>query len=391
MVSAKQSYMRHCSEVIANNEATVLLLCNPKGATQGYKMPEEKLSKLLPCDDDERGIEGYLAVRPGAHVLNVSADLMQIVFPNYSVTLRSPSVVTAAIKILEILQEPRLKSTAISYATSATALTESFIDYVMATLIRSRCLVAVSPDRPVNNDLLGTFYSYITDDPVQTCSELAAARPLFIHFDRDAITPVEMALSAGLQILPLPAIPGSSCLGVLAAVRERLSEASCLAVWGLPYRHGLTASLNNLAIENNMTALFGACEGLVGRVGPCVIPQNTACLECATARLLSHAGKEELQVMTAYRTRFGDVLPQYWPSHPVFERMVLAQFLLELTRLTVHLAPQTIGGLLEYGFGDGTGVRHPVYRVPRCAACHTAHPQRLPWDVVTPGPGLKRP
>jgi bacteriocin biosynthesis cyclodehydratase domain-containing protein len=327
-------------------------------------------------------------VRPGAHVLAISADTLQVVFANYTVTLNSPPVVKAATALLEVLREPAVRDVAVRDAAAETQLTEPFVLYVLETLGRSNCLIDVPDGAPPDDDPIDAFYGYASEDPARLRADLAAARPLLVHFG--AINAPRLARESGLDATTQIAIaPGTACHEVLDEIAENLVDASMLVVWGLPYRLGLTASLNDLAIEHDKPVLFGACEGLVGRVGPYVIPRNTACLECATSRQLAHAGAPEQRTLPAYRARHRDIVPAPWPTHPVFEQAVLAQFVLELTRIVGRLGAQTIGGMLEYRFGDGCAERHTVLRVPRCPACHPARPARLPWDAIFPAPVVK--
>ncbi len=331
-----------------------------------------------------------MCVRPGAHVLAISADTLQVAFANYTATFNSPPVVKAATALLELLREPTPREDAIRDAAVATQLKEPLVRYVLETLARSRCLLELPPGSPVHEDPLDTFHGYMAEDPAALRADLAAARPLLIHFGDAAAEAPQRARASGLDgVTDLLIEPGTPCHELLDEIGARLDDASMLAVWGLPYRLGLTASLNELAIERGRPVLFGACEGFVGRVGPYVIPSNTACLECAQSRMLSNAGAPELRALPAYRARHRDIVPEPWPTHPVFAEAVLSQFVLELTRITGRLGAQTIGGLLEYRFGDGCAERHTVLRVPRCPACHPARPPRLPWDAVFPAPTVK--
>ena len=53
-----------------------------------------------------------------------------------------------------------------------------------------------------------------------------------------------------------------------------------IVVWDVPWRMPFARLLNDLAIDRDRRLLLGVCEGAVGRLGPYVLPRNTACLEC---------------------------------------------------------------------------------------------------------------
>jgi bacteriocin biosynthesis cyclodehydratase domain-containing protein len=331
-----------------------------------------------------------LRVRPGAHVLAITADTLQIAFANYTATFNSPPVVQAATALLELLGEPINSDAAVRDAASATGLTEPFVRYVLETLARMHCIIDVPDGVLPRDEPIDAFYGYMSDNAAGLQADLSAARPLLVHFGGGLVDAAGLAIASGLHATEaLAVVPGAACQDALDEIAERIAHVSALVVWGLPYRLGLTGSLNDLAIAHDTPVLFGACEGLVGRVGPYVIPGNTACLECATNRLLANAGAPERRALPAFRARYRDVVPEPWPTHPVFEQAVLAQWVLELTRIVGRVGAQTIGGMLEYRFGDGCAERHTVLRVPRCPACHPARPSRLPWDAVFPAPVVK--
>jgi len=135
--------------------------------------------------------------------------------------------------------------------------------------------------------------------------------------------------------------------------------------------------------------LFGSCEGVVGRVGPFVIPQNTACLECLNQRLLTHAGGPELRAYQQYRLHNDEVVPPVWPMHPLFVRAVAGLFAVELLEVAIGRPSVTSGGFVEYRIGDGAAERHSVVRVPGCNACRPQSPRRVAWDVRLPAPAVK--
>jgi len=162
-----------------------------------------------------------------------------------------------------------------------------------------------------------------------------------------------------------------------------------LGCWNMPYRSPFARQVNELALAGTVPVLFGSCEGVVGRVGPFVIPQNTACLECLNQRLLTHAGGPELRAYQQYRLHNDEVVPPAWPTHPLFVRAVANLFALELLEVAIGRPSVTSGGFVEYRVGDAAAERHPVVRVPGCSACRPQSPRRVAWDVRLSGPVVK--
>ena len=158
--------------------------------------------------------------------------------------------------------------------------------------------------------------------------------------------------------------------------------------WDLAYRSPAARAVNE-AGQMGFTVLFGACEGLVARIGPFVIPGVTPCLECLNARLLSHAGAEELSCFRAYRLRHCHVLEAGRPTHPIFRNAVAGFLALELSQIILNKPPQTLGGVVEFAMTEGTVSRRSVLKVPRCPACRVAKPPRNAWNASFPSPSVK--
>jgi hypothetical protein len=289
-------------------------------------------SSTASTDDKPR----LTTLRPGAQILEISADVLQVAFPNYTATLKSPPVVKAALELLKLFRNPVPRENAVCAASQATGLTEPFVQYVVETLDRCRCLTNLCAGEE-DFKLSDSFLGYISEDAQQLSDDLGATRPLLVHFGSTS-DPLALAKSAGvIDVTEITVEPGAHCQTILDRITGVLQDRTMLVVWGLPYRLGLTASINDLAIDTGKPVLFGACEGVLGRVGPYVIPGNTPCLDCATSRLLSNAGAPEMQMLRSFRARYSDVVPEPWPTHSVFELAVLTQFVLELTRIAGRL------------------------------------------------------
>ena len=331
--------------------------------------------------------EERLRLRPGANVFGISPDELQIAFPNYTVSFTSPQVVRVVTAAVDVLRTGALRATVVDAAVAATGSDAPFVDYIVTLLSNSRC-VYVEGDSPGSGSL-DQFHAYLGDDPGRVRSVLAS-RPVTVLATHPADDMRAEADRAGLNVTVVPLRAGATCGSVLARARDAINAGTwMLACWNVPYRVPLARMVNELAIEHRRGALFGACEGVVGRIGPYVLPGNSACLECANLRLLSNAGAPELRAQLEYRAKYDDVVPDPWPSHPVFEKAVAGLFLLELAQIVTDQPPQTLGGFVEHVFPAGMAQRHPIHRVPGCPSCHPMKPRRLAWDVRFPAPAMR--
>jgi bacteriocin biosynthesis cyclodehydratase domain-containing protein len=330
-----------------------------------------------------------LRLRPGATILELSADELAIGFPNYTVTFTSPPVVRGIRALVEALDPPAAAGEAVRRAAAATGLEEPFLASVLELLRNEGCVGQGSDHTGPGGDL-AEFFAYLGDGSEEAMKTLAEAPILALSAARSSAE-LEAALSsAGLRAQVLPLAPGTSCGAGLEAADRILGERrSTLVVWGFPYRLPFARLVNDVAIRRRLPVLFGACEGVVGRVGPYVIPKNTACLECLNSRLLAHAGAPELRAFKQYRARFGDRIPDPWPTHPAFERTVASLLAVELSQIVLKRSPSTAGGILELSFADRSLRRHGVHKVPRCPSCQPGRPPRLAWDTRFSAPTIK--
>jgi len=321
-----------------------------------------------------------LRLRAGANVFAVSPDELQVAFPNYTATFVSPPVVKGVQALLGVFAEPTDRHVAIERTCAETGLEEGFLAYLVELLANSRCLSPVGADAGEHGPL-ADFYDYLGDDGAATVARLAAAKVVLVQGERGE--PAEWALAeAGLRVETVRAVPGARVGELIEALAARIDAgATTIACWGVPYRLPLAGRVNDLALERRVPVLFGACEGVVGRVGPFVVPGSSSCLECLNRRLLSHAGAAEARAFTHFRGRFEDVVPGAWPVHPAFEAALLRLYALELATVVLALPPRTIGGVVETSFQSATSERHAVYRLPRCPSCGPRRPRRWAWDA----------
>ena len=324
-----------------------------------------------------------LAMRPGANVFAHSPDRLQVAFPNHTATFVSVRVVRTVQALVVILAAPVTRREAIERASSEADVEPAVAEYVLDLLWSSRCLHrarSVEADAPA--DPLAEFLSSLGDDGATTVARLRTARIAVVQ--GDAGEPVERALAeAGLHVDPVRALPGDTVAAVVERIHDALrAGATTILCWGVPYRLPLAAQLNALALAEGTPILFGVCEGVVGRIGPYVLPGASSCLECLNRRVLSHTGPREVEAYAGWSGGPDAVVPEPWPVHPAFRSAVLRLLAIELADVVLGLPPRSIGGVTELTLAHALPERHPVPQLPGCPACgQRPRPRRFAWDA----------
>jgi bacteriocin biosynthesis cyclodehydratase domain-containing protein len=330
-------------------------------------------------------------LRPGAELFEVSEDKLHIAFPNHTVTFTTP-IVTAGIKaLLAAMEQDYDRHAVIVRVSTDNNLEPGFVSYLFEMLAASHCLYWSESEPKATNhgETLWDYFASIGESPAEMKELLAAVRPVVLTSESGRQTLVDALNLCGISADVLPLLPGTSVREIASELRSHFNATSGLVVsWDFPYRSPAAQVINQTSMEG-IPVLFGACEGLVARIGPYVIPMSTPCLECLNSRLLSHGGAEELSCFTAYRLRHQHVVQQPKPTHPVFLSSVAGFLVLELMQILLRRPPRTLGGIVEYGLADGSVVRRSLFKVPRCAACRTAQPPRLAWNVTFESPRVK--
>jgi len=246
---------------------------------------------------------GCPQLRPGAELLEVSEDKLHISFANYTVTFTTP-VVTGIVKdLLAAMEHGGCQDEVINRVATHGNLEPGLVGYVFEMLVSSHCLYWSDPKgtSKTDNDALGDFFASIGEDPELPKRVLEAARPLVLTSDASERILAEGFSASGICAEVVHFVPGTPIACVADQIKQRLtSDISMIVSWDLSYRSPAARIINEIAMSG-VPVLFGACEGLIGRIGPYVLPRSTPCLECLNSRLLTHGGAEEFSFVTNYR------------------------------------------------------------------------------------------
>jgi bacteriocin biosynthesis cyclodehydratase domain-containing protein len=308
--------------------------------------------------------------------------------PNYSVTFNGPPIVRAITALLEALAPGAARANAVRLASTRSDQPEKLIEYAFELLESHACLYSSDVPGPPAG-ALDQFLASTGQDPEARRRRLASARALLVVSRSRAGELTASFDRAGIAFDLLEVGCEAEFDGAVASYRQQARGAALVCSWGFTYRGPFARRLNELAIELGTPIVFGACEGLVGRIGPHVIPGASACLECHNRRALSNAGAGELDALLAYRRRWAGAVEAETPAHPAFARAVAEIFALESSQILSLRPPQVINAVVQIVFGTWRSERHNLHRVPRCDACHPRSPERLAWDAQMVAPKLK--
>ena len=124
---------------------------------------------------------------------------------------------------------------------------------------------------------------------------------------------------------------------------------------------------NKLCIDRRVHFMPVLLKNMIGYVGPLVIPGETACYECFTARQTSHAIETETEHITDKVAFDGQGVVGF---HPTMASILGDIAAFELTRFYAEVMPgRKVGRLLEVNLLAGGITERTVLKVPRCAAC----------------------
>ena len=234
----------------------------------------------------------------------ISSDELQISFPNYTVTFTSPAVTAGVLAILAAVGPGAERAEVVAEAASAAQLDPAVIEYLVESLLSAKCLAL---GRQEVTGPLHEFHAYVSDSADDLVDRLGAARCVLLQPADDPGGLADALRGLELRVDIVEAAHGAATATILESVAEALESSTVLGCWNVPYRSPFARQVNELGLAGTLPVLFGSCEGVVGRVGPFVIPQNTACLECLNQRLLTHAGGPELRAYRQYRLHNDEV------------------------------------------------------------------------------------
>jgi bacteriocin biosynthesis cyclodehydratase domain-containing protein len=166
------------------------------------------------------------------------------------------------------------------------------------------------------------------------------------------------------------AAPGLSLQPVVEpaeeAVLERTLAASSFAVV-CPDAHdpGLLERVNRLALAQRLPWTSARALGLEFRIGPTILPGETACHTCLMLRVASNAPSEREHRLVEDWQRTGRLKPVGLALTPGVDLLVLEV----VKAVTWFTAPACYGHLYTLDLVTMGGRRHPVLRIPRCPDC----------------------
>ena len=327
-------------------------------------------------------------LRPGATVLHLSADRLQVVLSNHTVTFKGMQVVTGVERLLTLLTEAKSSEELTNQAASGSSISSEFYNYLLELLRVNECLVSGSNPADFNSPNGHTkpsslFHASLGRDCDTWYSRMASKKVLLAYPTADDSARKQLE-SLKLELTCLPIDTKSSASKALSDIEANCDDVELLAVWGFPYRLPFLRLLNEKAVSRKLPLLAASCEGVVGKVGPYVIPNASPCIECLNKRVLANSSPDEWIAFVECTNSIGDAIPDPPPAHSVFQNAVASFFALEVERIAGRMAPTTIGAFWEMNYFDASSARRSILKVPGCDSCSTRKPERLAWNATYP-------
>jgi bacteriocin biosynthesis cyclodehydratase domain-containing protein len=150
------------------------------------------------------------------------------------------------------------------------------------------------------------------------------------------------------------------------AVLERTLAASSFAVVCTDVHDpGLLERVNRLALAHRLPWTTARALGLEFRIGPTILPGETACHTCLTLRIASNAPSEREHRLVEDWQRTARLKPVALALTPGVDLLVLEV----VKAITWFTAPACYGHLYTLDLVTMEGRRRPVLRIPRCPDC----------------------
>ncbi|MCA1458227.1 TOMM precursor leader peptide-binding protein [Bradyrhizobium sp. BRP22] len=130
---------------------------------------------------------------------------------------------------------------------------------------------------------------------------------------------------------------------------------------------GLLKPWNALAFQQSKPFLPVLIEDATIRLGPLVIPEQTACLACLEVRQNSHLREKvhDQRLIEAF-------LPQgqaFIGAHPAVTSIACKLAAFEILRFSANLFPRRAGKLIEMNLMGSSMIASCVLKAPRCPVC----------------------
>jgi len=143
-------------------------------------------------------------------------------------------------------------------------------------------------------------------------------------------------------------------------------KIGCLAALSDFGGQHLLRDWNRYCVENRIIFLPVVLSRAVGRIGPLVIPGETACYECLRARENANLDAPETARISEYEAFAGQAVAGF---HPVMASALADMAVFELIKFSTWNLPWRVGELIEVNLLAPELTARKVLAVPRCQVC----------------------
>lgn len=142
----------------------------------------------------------------------------------------------------------------------------------------------------------------------------------------------------------------------------------------------LFEAVNRACLASRTRWLCVSVSAKSARLGPTIVPHQTACYTCLEIRLRTHQPDAEGYAAFRQHMDASDCTVDEGSVAP-FRSAVAAQAALEAMRLLTGFSPAvSVGRFYEFTAVSPAAVSHDVFRVPRCPSCSRRRTLAQAWD-----------
>ncbi|MZH02147.1 MAG: TOMM precursor leader peptide-binding protein [Nitrospinae bacterium] len=134
--------------------------------------------------------------------------------------------------------------------------------------------------------------------------------------------------------------------------------------------------INTKCLEAGTRWMHIALEGAMAYIGPTIVPYQTACYKCLSARIETLV--PDLESHLAFKKEHNE-RPQDEGYFSPLGKIISSHVTMELTRIFMgYSSPKTFGRYYKLDADDMVPSEHNVLRFPRCSACYN---KKSPMDI----------
>lgn len=204
---------------------------------------------------------------------------------------------------------------------------------------------------------------------------------LIIGFDDLLINLNSVIENFGFNNITLFKIEGNK-FNDYANLKTKIKTSDLIVLFGSDNNSEFNLIVNKICIDGDVPVLFVSTDGVIGKIGPFVIPNKSACYKCyLTRRAASSVFHDEIDVLDnakhygkIYRIE-GALMSTLQLTYVVIASQIKEYFLRNIN----WSLPSSVDGLIEVNGLNYNSKSRGLLRVPYCEHCSHAFFESKPW------------